>query len=161
MYLPPQWLNLTNNLFPEILRIVEGETQGGSNATTRSRALKRRCVSRVSGLYVALMAGFRRSLLKRAENETTRYTPSALPCGDSKDLGNITMTDMFDSDIISASRNVSHMCTFMLQRVQQKIDLHLCLNPSRFYVAVPNIHLLFLARARGGAIRRTLQQDSR
>ena len=51
------------------------------------------------------------SLVKRAENQTALYTTSAILCGDGKDLGNVTMTDIFNG-IISASRNVSQMCTF-------------------------------------------------
>ncbi|KAI1791415.1 TAP-like protein-domain-containing protein [Ganoderma leucocontextum] len=89
MYWPAEWVNATNDVFPEVFQVVEAETQGNSNVTKRSQS-------------------FKRSLLKRAENETAPYTTSAILCGDSKDLGNVTMTDIFET-IISASRNVSHM----------------------------------------------------
>ncbi len=126
MYFPTQWVTWTNSVFPEALQIVEGETQGGSNVTTRSRALKRGCVSRVpTPVCVALTTGFWRSLFKRTENETTSYTTSAILCSDGKDSGHITMTDIFDTEIISASQNVSHMCTFTLQSVQAKLGLRL------------------------------------
>ncbi|KAM5537020.1 hypothetical protein V8D89_009349, partial [Ganoderma adspersum] len=92
MYWPAQWLNWTNGVFPEALQIVEREAQGSSNFVTKRSQW------------------FNRSLpvVKRAENKTAPYSTSAILCGDGKDSGNVTMTDIFDS-IISASRNVSHM----------------------------------------------------
>ncbi|KAM5541074.1 hypothetical protein V8D89_005385 [Ganoderma adspersum] len=89
MYFPRLWANLTNIVLPEEFQIVEKETQGSSNVTKRSQLVNR-------------------GLVKRAENQTAPYTTSAILCGDGKDLGNVTMTDIFDG-IISASRNVSHM----------------------------------------------------
>ena len=51
------------------------------------------------------------SLVKRAENETVPYTSGAITCADSKDsAGNVTMTEVFEA-IVSASQNISHMCT--------------------------------------------------
>nr|VWO96249.1 N/A [Ganoderma boninense] len=90
MYWPAQWANVTNSLFPKVFQIVGGESQGSSNVTKRSQL-------------------FDRSLVKRAENDTTRYTTSAILCGDSKNpAGNVNMTDIFN-EVISASRNISHM----------------------------------------------------
>ena len=51
-------------------------------------------------------------MVKRAENETVPYTSGAITCADSKDsAGNVTMTEVFEA-IVSASQNISHMCTF-------------------------------------------------
>lgn len=114
MYSPVQWVNLTNTVFPEVFRIVEGEAQGNGNVTKRSKSFRRRCASCVrESMHGLLTINSLCSLVKRAENQTQPYTTSAILCGDGKDPGNVTMTDIFQT-IISASRNISHMCTFIL-----------------------------------------------
>nr|VWO96248.1 C2H2-type domain-containing protein [Ganoderma boninense] len=105
MYWPTRWANLTNSVFPEVFQIVKGESQGNSNVTKRS-------------------SPFSRSLVKRAENDTTPYTTSAILCGDGKDLGNVTMTDIFNG-IISASQNISHMsyiCSLWPERAIERYE---------------------------------------
>nr|VWP01715.1 Guanine nucleotide-binding protein alpha-4 subunit [Ganoderma boninense] len=120
MYWPTQWENLTNSVLPEAIQVVEAESQGStsSNATKRrSQSFTRRHVyfyitlsARVACVAPLTAGCFLRrcSLVKRAENDTTPYTTSAIMCADGKDRGNVTMADIFN-EIIAASRNISHM----------------------------------------------------
>ncbi|KAI0769270.1 TAP-like protein-domain-containing protein [Trametes elegans] len=90
MYSPSGWANFANTTYQAYASRVAQELHRGTNISSNT----------------AIFTGYRHT--KRQASETSPYSSQAILCGDSVDLGNTTMTDVFKS-IIQNSRNVSQM----------------------------------------------------
>ncbi|KAI0830715.1 TAP-like protein-domain-containing protein [Trametes gibbosa] len=89
IYFPAGWANLANSVYPTFASGVQQEigvsTNGSGNVSIP-----------------------RSSFSKRAEQDTPPYSTEAILCGDSIDLTNTSMADVFQN-IIATSQNISHM----------------------------------------------------
>ena len=118
MYFPSDWSNLVNNVYPQVVQIVNGE--GPANV---SYGLSRRSKDRVRlNPYVGLesftwvrglelTSPMTSRLVKRGSqpNDSPSFTAAAVFCADSVDLRGTTMKEVFQG-IVSTSQNVSHLC---------------------------------------------------
>ncbi|TFK83377.1 alpha/beta-hydrolase [Polyporus arcularius HHB13444] len=94
MYAPAGWARFMNETYPQLVQIVNGESQGNSNdsLTRRSEGIARRS----------------QPLKRTASNGSPSYSIHAITCGDAIDLHGVTMEEQFKG-IIDTARNISHM----------------------------------------------------
>ena len=103
MYTPGSWASVTNEVYPQIAQAVAAESRAVANNSRRA----------IERGYGAPRLSWPRAdqLIRRAgSSNTTQFTSHAILCGDSADTFGTSMDDIFN-DIITTSRNVSHMCT--------------------------------------------------
>ncbi|OJT07419.1 hypothetical protein TRAPUB_1739 [Trametes pubescens] len=90
IYFPSGWADLANTVLPKLAQGVQQEVGNGSSKGT-------------GGMSVA-----RSWLGKRSESDTVPYTTQAILCGDSVNLTETGIAEVFEN-IIKTSQNISHM----------------------------------------------------
>ncbi|RPD63511.1 alpha/beta-hydrolase [Lentinus tigrinus ALCF2SS1-6] len=94
MYTPADWSDAVNEVYPQIVQIVNGEAPANGTLRKRSKELIRRNP----------LVGKRDS----QPNDSPPYSGAAIYCGDSVDLRGTTMEQVLKG-IISTAQNVTHL----------------------------------------------------
>ncbi|KAH9858204.1 TAP-like protein-domain-containing protein [Lenzites betulinus] len=91
IYFPTGWADVANTQWPIFVQGVQQETGVTTNGTEN-----------------VSVSTPRSSFTRRAEQDTPPYSTQAILCGDSIDLTNTSMSDVFQN-IITTAQNTSHM----------------------------------------------------
>ena len=106
MYSPSGWSTFANSTYPQLVQAVAQEANKNSSLVPRDPAP-------VSVKKAPTLGRRVTPFVRRADQSGVSYTGAAIWCGDSIDRPSTTMLDVFNG-IIARSRNVSRMCTSVI-----------------------------------------------